>query len=85
MMLTNMDERQLNIIYSSRKSIALELKSDTLTVRAPKGMFRRDINAFLESKRGRIEKHMVKMQERQEALEQAEPFTMHLPWLRFMN
>ena len=65
----------VNIIYSARKSIAIELNPDGITVRAPKGMSRRDINAFLESKRGWIEKHLVKMQERKEALEQVEPFT----------
>lgn len=65
----------VNIIYSARKSIAIELNPDGITVRAPKGMSRRDINAFLESKRGWIEKHLPKMQERKEALEQVEPFT----------
>lgn len=65
----------VNIIYSARKSIAIDLRPDGITVRAPKGMPRRDINAFLESKRGWIEKHLVKMQERKEALEQVEPFT----------
>ena len=65
----------VNIIYSARKSIAIELRPDGITVRAPKCMPRRDINAFLESKRGWIEKHLVKMQERKEALEQVEPFT----------
>lgn len=65
----------VNIIYSARKSIAIELRPDGITVRAPKGMPRRDINAFLESKRGWIEKHLVKMQERKEALEQVKPFT----------
>lgn len=67
---------KVNIIYSSRKSIAIELKPDGITVRAPRGMSRRDINAFLESKRGWIEKHLAKMQERKEMLEQVEPFTM---------
>ena len=65
----------VNIIYSARKSIAIELRPDGITVRAPKGMSRRDINAFLESKRGWMEKHLAKMQERRAALEQVEPFT----------
>lgn len=75
-MISEFNEFQLNIIYSSRKSIAIELKLGAITIRAPKGMSRRDINVFLESKRGWIEKHLSKMQERQEALEQVEPFTM---------
>ena len=66
---------KINIIYSARKSIAIELKPDGITVRAPKGMSRCDINAFLESKRGWIEKHLAKMQERREALAKVEPFT----------
>ena len=66
---------KVNIIYSARKSIAIELRPDAITVRAPRGMPRRDINAFLESKRGWIEKHLAKMQERKEMLEQVEPFT----------
>ena len=70
------DNLQLNIIYSSRKSISLELKPDSLTVRAPKGMPCREINAFLESKRGWIEKHLAKIQERKEALGHMEPLTM---------
>lgn len=53
---------ELNIIYSSRKSIAIELKPDTILVRAPKGMSRREINSFLNEKRSWIEKHMAKMQ-----------------------
>ena len=70
------DNLQLNIVYSSRKSIALELKPDTLIVRAPKGMPRREINSFLESKRGWIEKHLSKMQECKEAMGNMDPFTM---------
>ena len=70
------DDLKLNIIHSSRKSIALEMKPGMITVRAPKGMSRREIDAFLESKRRWIEKHLSKMQERQEILEKVEPFTM---------
>lgn len=75
-MANNFNDLQLNIIYSSRKTIAIELKPDGITVRAPKGMPRREINAFLNEKRDWIEKHLVKMQERKNALEQLPPFTM---------
>ena len=74
-MKSNIYNLQLNIIYSSRKTIALELKPDSLLVRAPKGISRREIDAFVESKRPWIEKHLAKMQERQEALEHMEPFS----------
>lgn len=69
--------KEPNIIYSSRRTISIELKPDGLTVRAPKGMSRREINAFLESKRSWIEKHLANMRERQKAMEQMEPFTMN--------
>lgn len=70
------EKLRIEIIQSNRKSIAIELKPEGLTVRAPKGMSRREINAFIESKRPWIEKHLSKMQERQEEIEQFPPFTM---------
>lgn len=70
------NDLKINIVYSNRKSISLELKPDVLTARVPKGMSRLEINTFIESKRSWIEKHLEKMLERQEALEKVEPFTM---------
>jgi len=67
---------QLNIIYSSRKSIAIELKPDSILVRAPRGMSRRDINVFLNEKRSWIEKHLAKMKEREATLDELPLFTM---------
>lgn len=67
---------QLNIIYSLRKTVALELKPGSLTIRAPRGMSQKEIDSFLEAKRRWIEKHLVKMREHQESLPQIEPFTM---------
>ena len=72
----NFNNLQLNIIYSSRKSIAIELRSDLILVRAPRGMSRRDINAFLNEKRPWIEKHLVKMQEREAVLDELPLFTI---------
>ena len=71
-----MNNLQINIIYSSRKSIAIELKPDAILVRAPKGMSKRQINTFLNEKRPWIEKHLAKMQERKELLDQLPPFTI---------
>lgn len=71
-----LDALQLNIIYSARKSIAIELKTDGIIVRAPKGMSRRRINAFLYEKRGWIEKHLKNLQERKVLYEGQQPFTM---------
>lgn len=71
-----LENLQLKIIYSARKSICIELRPDTMIVRAPKSMSRREINAFLSEKRPWIEKHLTKMEERQEALAQLPPFTI---------
>lgn len=75
-MTLNIDNLKPNILYSNRKSIAIELKPGELLVRAPKGVPRETIDDFLVKKRSWIEKHWTKMQERQEALEQLAPFTM---------
>ena len=57
-----LENLQLKIIYSARKSISIELQPDTMIVRAPKSMSRREINAFLSEKRPWIEKHLTKME-----------------------
>lgn len=71
-----LEDLQIKVIYSERRSISMELKPDTILVRAPKGMSRRDIQAFLNEKRNWIEKHLVKLQERKAELENLQPFTM---------
>ena len=63
------------IIYSKRKTIAIELSPSGLVVRAPKGMSRREINAFLVEKRNWIEKHQKKMEERKKLMDKQQPFT----------
>ena len=75
-MIINMNDLQVNVIYSKRRSVAIELRMDGIYVRAPKGMSYGEINAFLNEKRGWIEKHWVKMQARKNVLEQLPPFTI---------
>lgn len=75
-MQSNFDDLQINIIYSNRKTIAIEVKMDGILVRAPKRASRREITAFLNEKRSWIEKHWEKMQERKELTEKLPPFTM---------
>lgn len=72
----NEKDIQINIIYSNRKTIALEMKMDGLTVRAPRKMSRREINAFLNEKRDWIEKHWEKMLERKAQTDKMLPFSM---------
>ena len=69
-------ELNVTIIHSVRKSIAIELRPDNIIVRAPKGMSKRDIEAFIDAKRPWIEKHLEKMQERKAVLDQQQPLTM---------
>lgn len=70
------NDMQLNIIYSNRKTISIELRMDGILVRAPKGTSQRKINSFLKEKRSWIEMHLVKMRERKIALEQFPTYTM---------
>lgn len=72
----NDDDLKLNVIYSNRKTISIELYANSILVHAPKNMNSDEIKAFLDKKQSWIEKHLSKMQARQEALEQLQPFTM---------
>lgn len=72
----NCDDLKLNIIYSNRKTVSIELRIDSILVRAPKSMNRCEIEAFLNEKRSWIEKHITKMKARQEAIEKLTPFTI---------
>ena len=63
------------VIYTNRKTIAIELNMDGILVRAPRRMPHRDIEAFLEEKRPWIEKHLKKMEEKKAVLAQLEPFS----------
>ena len=75
-MLDAINDWQLNIIYSNRKTISIELRMDSILVRAPKGMSRQEINDFFNEKRGWIDKHLAKMHDRKNIVEQLSPFTM---------
>ena len=56
---------ELRIIRSARRSIAVQIKPDGITVRAPMQMSGAEINAFLVRKRAWIEKHLAEIGERQ--------------------
>lgn len=70
------DELQLNIIYSNRKTVSIELGIDSILVRAPKSMNQYEIDAVLNEKRSWIEKYITKMKIRQEVIEKLTPFNM---------
>lgn len=65
----------VNVVYSKRRSISVEIKPDGILVRAPKRMSRREIDRFLVEKQEWIEKHRKNMQERQKLLAQLPPYT----------
>ena len=64
------------IIYSKRKTIAIELNMDGILVRAPKGMSRHESEAFLKEKQSWIEKHLKKMEEKKEKVSKLQPFSL---------
>ena len=70
----NMD---YTLIRSSRKTISIQLSpAGEVVVRAPNRMPKRDIERFLEEKRGWIEGHLSKLPEVQPKLSEAELQTL---------
>lgn len=66
----------IRIIQSKRKTIAIEIKDNEILVKTPNGMSRQEIVAFIYQKREWIEKHWQVVQERNQKMEQMEPYTM---------
>ena len=61
------------LIRSARKTISIQISAGgEVVVRAPSRMPKRDIEQFLESKRGWIEGHLIKLPEVQPKLTEAE-------------
>ena len=68
-----MEKLDYTLIRSPRKTISIQLSPDgSLVVRAPSRMSRRDIEGFVQSKRGWIEGHLEKLPEAQPRLTEAE-------------
>ncbi len=63
------------LIRSSRKTVSLSVTPDGVVVRTPMKMAKRDIDAFVESRRGWIETHAARMAERQKALADIVPLS----------
>ena len=75
MMEENFSAIKPEIYRSHRKTISIELKPGRLIVRAPYRMSTREISAFIQGKKGWIEKHLLRMMERQKAVRQQGPYT----------
>ena len=66
----------IKIIRSNRKTIAIEINSKGIVVRAPFKMKDIEITAFLEKKKSWIDKHLQRVMEHNEALKDVEPYSI---------
>lgn len=66
---------EIELIRSKRKSISIEIKAGKVIVRAPFRLKDKEIEKFLELRKGWIEKHLALSEERQKKLENLEKFT----------
>lgn len=63
------------IIRSNRKTLSIQLKAGEIIVRAPQRMKDEEVYEFIESKKSWIEKNLAKMEEREKAISDVQPFT----------
>ena len=66
---------KISIIRSNRKTLSIRLKSGEIIVRAPLRMKDKEIYNFIETKKLWIEKNLAKIEEREKAIDNTEPFT----------
>ncbi|MBR0365808.1 MAG: M48 family metallopeptidase [Clostridia bacterium] len=67
---------EYTIIRSDRKTLALEIRQGGLIVRAPIGASDKEINEFVTKHKKWIEKNLLKMKEREKALDGIEHLSM---------
>ena len=69
-----MDINNVEIVRSRRKTVSIEIKEDaSILVRAPKRVPVWEIERFLKEKSGWIDKHIKRVQDRNEKLKNIEP------------
>ena len=66
---------KVNIIRSNRKTLSIQLKSGEIIARAPLRMKDKEIRSFIDSKKSWIEKNLTKIEEREKAISEVQPFT----------
>ncbi len=66
---------RVNIIRSNRKTLSIQLKSGEIIARAPLRMKDKEIHSFIDSKKSWIEKNLTKIEEREKAISEVQPFT----------
>ena len=70
-----MENVNISLIRSKRKSISLQVNPEGLIIRAPLKMSDAQIMAFLKEKRDWIEKHLAMLQEENKLLSELKPYT----------
>lgn len=66
---------KINIIRTDRKTLSIQLKHGEIIARAPLRMNDKEIYSFIESKKSWIEKNLAKIEEREKAISEVQPFT----------
>lgn len=66
---------KINIIRTDRKTLSIQLKHGEIIARAPLRMKDKEIYSFIESKKSWIEKNLAKIEEREKAISEEQPFT----------
>ena len=66
---------KINIIRTDRKTLSIQLKHGEIIARAPLRMKDKEIYSFIESKKSWIEKNLAKIEEREKAISEVQPFT----------
>ncbi len=69
------ENAEVSIIKSNRKTISVQVKPNAVIVRVPARMKEKEIEKFVESKRGWIEKHLKSVAEKQKLLCNTEPYS----------
>ena len=68
-------DAKTTIIRSNRKTLSIQLKPGEIIARAPLCMKDKEIYSFIESKKSWIEKNLAKIEEREKAISEEQPFT----------
>ena len=74
-MTDHLNEPEIELIRSDRRTISIEIRPSGIIVRAPRRMSSEEISAFLNKKKSWIERHSRQMRERQEIIRELKPYT----------
>lgn len=66
---------KITIIRTDRKTLSIQLKPGEIIARAPLHIKDKEIYSFIESKKSWIEKNLAKIEEREKAISEVQPFT----------